>query len=147
MPRSLCLAGGGFANGDLDAEGGFATRHVRDFGQFHTHFFGVAMENFPKLAAQLRGARALLGWSQSYLAEGISVRRMIIADLESCKREPQEATLSALITELSAAGIVFTETGVEFLEWPPRPYVPTGCTTIKKRARRRWCSRTLHAIS
>ena len=105
------------------------------------------MENFPKLAAQLRGARALLGWSQSYLAEGISVRRMIIADLESCKREPQEATLSALITELSAAGIVFTETGVEFLEWPPRPYVPTGCTTIKKRARRRWCSRTLHAIS
>jgi transcriptional regulator with XRE-family HTH domain len=105
------------------------------------------MENFPKLAAQLRGARALLGWSQSYLAEGISVRRMIIADIESCKREPQEATLSALITELSAAGIVFTETGVEFLEWPPRPYVPTGCTTITKRARRRWCSRTLHAIS
>jgi hypothetical protein len=27
----------------------------------------------------------------------------------------EEATLSALITELSAAGIVFTETGVEFV--------------------------------
>jgi len=67
------------------------------------------------------------------LAEGISVRRVIIADLESCKREPQEATLTALIMELSAAGIVFTETGVEFLEWPPRPYIPTGCTTIKTR--------------
>jgi transcriptional regulator with XRE-family HTH domain len=105
------------------------------------------MENFSKVAAQVRGARALLGWSQSYLAEGISVRRVIIADLESCKREPQEATLSALITELSAAGIVFTDTGVEFLEWPLKPYVPTGCTTIKKRARRRWCPRTLHAIS
>ena len=105
------------------------------------------MENFSKVAAQVRGARALLGWSQSYLAEGISVRRVIIADLESCRREPQEATLSALITELSAAGIVFTEAGVEFLEWPPKPYVPTGCTTIKKRARRRWCPRTLHAIS
>jgi hypothetical protein len=68
---------------------------------------------------------------------------VIIADLESCKREPQEATLSALITELSTAGIVFTETGVEFVEWPPRPYVPTGCTTLKKRARRQWFSRTL----
>jgi transcriptional regulator with XRE-family HTH domain len=101
------------------------------------------MENFSKVAAQVRGARALLGWSQSYLAEGINVHRVIIADLESCKREPQEATLSALITELSAAGIVFTETGVEFVEWPPRPYVPTGCTTLKKRARRQWCSRTL----
>jgi transcriptional regulator with XRE-family HTH domain len=100
------------------------------------------MHDFPKLAAQVRGARALLGWSQSYLAEGISVRRVIIADLESCKRELQASTLSALITELSAAGIVFTETGVELLEWPPRPYVPTGCATIKKRARRRWCSRT-----
>ena len=105
------------------------------------------MHDFPKLAAQVRGARALLGWSQSYLAEGISVRRVIIADLESCKREPQASTLAALITELSAAGIVFTETGVELLEWPPRPYVPTGCATIKKRARRRWCSRTLQAIS
>jgi transcriptional regulator with XRE-family HTH domain len=105
------------------------------------------MHDFPKIAAQVRGARALLGWSQSYLAEGISVRRVIVADLESCKREPQASTLSALITELSAAGIVFTETGVEFLEWPPRRYVPTGCATIKKRARRRWCSRTLQAIS
>lgn len=45
------------------------------------------MENFSKVAAQVRGARALLGWSQSYLADGISVRRVIIADLESCKRE------------------------------------------------------------
>jgi transcriptional regulator with XRE-family HTH domain len=105
------------------------------------------MENFSKVAAQVRGARALLGWSQSYLAEGISVRRVIIAELESCKREPREATLTALITELTAAGIVFTETGVEFLEWPPRPYIPAGCTTIKKRARRQWCSRTLRTIS
>ena len=58
------------------------------------------MHDFPKLAAQVRGARALLGWSQSYLAEGISVRRVIVADFESCKREPQASTLSALITEL-----------------------------------------------
>ena len=97
------------------------------------------MHDFPKLAAQVRGARALLGWSQSYLAEGFSVRRVSIADLESCKSELQASTLSALITELSAAGIVFTKTDVELLEWPPRPYVPTGCATIRKRARVRRC--------
>jgi len=112
------------------------------------HFYlGASMHDFPKLAAQVRGARALLGWSQSYLAEGIRVRRMIIVDFESCKLEPQESTLSAIMAELSAAGIVFTEAGVEFSEWPPRPYVPTGCTTIKKRTRRRWCTRALQAIS
>jgi transcriptional regulator with XRE-family HTH domain len=105
------------------------------------------MHDFPKLAAQVRGARAMLGWSQSYLAEGISVRRVIVADFESCKRELQASTLSSLIAELSAAGIVFTETGVELLEWPPRPYVPTGCAKIRKRARRRWCSRAVQVTS
>ena len=105
------------------------------------------MEDFPKLAAQVRGARGLLGWSQSYLAEGISVRRVTIADLESCKRKPPESTLSALITELGAAGVIFTETGVELLEWPPRPYVPTGCASIKKRGRRRYCPRALRTAA
>src|SRR5262245_42669936 len=99
------------------------------------------MHDFPKLAAQVTGARALLGWSQSYLAEGVCVRRVVIADFESCKREPQASTLAALMTELSAAGIVFTKTGVELLEWPPRPYVPTGCAKVRRGARRRWFSR------
>jgi transcriptional regulator with XRE-family HTH domain len=101
------------------------------------------MQEFAKLAAQVRGARALLGWSQAYLAEGISVRRVIIADLESGKREPGASTLSALMFELSAAGISFTETGVEFQEWPPRSYVPTGCATLKKRARKKYQMRSL----
>ena len=96
------------------------------------------MDDFPKLAAQVRGARALLGWSQAYLAEGINVRRGTIAQLENCKSEPQASSLSALITELSAAGVVFTETGFELLEWPPRPYVPTGCAKMKKRGRRKY---------
>ncbi|MBA7466059.1 hypothetical protein ES707_01232 [subsurface metagenome] len=105
------------------------------------------MQDFSKLAAQVRGARGLLGWSQSYLAEGINVRRVTIADLESCKREPPASTLSALISELRAAGIVFTETGVQLLEWPPRPYVPTGCasTSIRKRERRRYSPRAHRA--
>ena len=105
------------------------------------------MHDFPKLAAQVRGARGLLGWSQSYLAEGVGVRRVVVADFESCKREPQASTVSALMTELSAAGVVFTNTGVELLEWPPKPYVPAGCATIRKRARRRWGSRAAQAIN
>jgi transcriptional regulator with XRE-family HTH domain len=104
------------------------------------------MQDFPKFAAQVRGARALLGWSQAYLAEGVNVRRVIIADLESCKRKPHASTLSAVMTELSAAGIVFTEAGVEFLHWPPAPYVPLGCLTTKKRARRKVLPRALQAI-
>jgi len=30
------------------------------------------------------------------------------------------------MSELAAAGIVFTERGIEFRKWPARPYVPTG---------------------
>jgi transcriptional regulator with XRE-family HTH domain len=99
------------------------------------------MQEFPKLAAQVRGARGLLGWSQAYLAEAINVRRVTIADLESGKHEPDASILFALIRELNAAGIVFTETGVQFRMWPPKPHVPSNCATIKKRVRRKWYPR------
>jgi transcriptional regulator with XRE-family HTH domain len=84
------------------------------------------MTDFSLLAAQVRAARALLEWSQGYLAEGAGVSRSTIADLESNKREPHAASLFVIMNELAAAGINFTETGVEFREFPPRPYVPTG---------------------
>jgi transcriptional regulator with XRE-family HTH domain len=88
------------------------------------------MKDFSLLAAQIRAARALLGWSQGYLADGIGVSRPTIGDLEAGRREPHPATLFVLMNELTAAGIVFTERGVEFRKWPPRSYVPTG---IKKK--------------
>ena len=84
------------------------------------------MRNFLLLAAQIRAARGLLGWSQAYLADGVNIHRTTLVDLESGKREPHEATLSVLMNELAVAGIVFTERGVEFRKWPPKPYVPTG---------------------
>jgi len=84
------------------------------------------MRDFSLLAAQVRAARALLGWSQSYLAEGVNVRRATIADFENGKHEPHEATLTVMMSELAAAGINFTERGVEFRKWPVKPYVPTG---------------------
>jgi len=84
------------------------------------------------LAAQVRAARALLGWSQGYLAEGACVSRSTIADLEGDKREPHEASLFVIMNELASAGINFTSTGVEFREFPPREYVPTGIRQNKK---------------
>lgn len=77
-------------------------------------------------AAQLRAARALLGWSQTYLADGVKVSRSTIADIEAAKREPHEATLFVLMQELASAGIEFTERGVSFREYPPKPYIPVG---------------------
>lgn len=84
------------------------------------------MTDIALLAAQVRAARALLGWSQAYLAEGVKVSRSAIADLEAAKREPHQSTLTVILTELAAAGIEFTERGVEFRDYPPKPYVPTG---------------------
>jgi DNA-binding XRE family transcriptional regulator len=69
------------------------------------------MADFTLLAAQVRAARSLLGWSQGYLAEGINVRRATIADFENGKHDPHHATLTVLMKELAAAGIVFTEKG------------------------------------
>ena len=89
------------------------------------------MRDFSLLAAQVRAARGLLGWTQGYLAEGINVSRATIVDLESNKRIPHEATLFVLMSELAAAGINFTELGVEFRKWPVKPYVPTGIKNKK----------------
>jgi hypothetical protein len=56
----------------------------------------------------------------------------MVVDLESGNREPHEATLTVVMNELAAAGIVFTERGVEFRKWPKKPYVPTGIKQKRK---------------
>lgn len=89
------------------------------------------MTEFSLLSAQVRAARSLLNWSQSYLAVGCMVSRSTIADLEANKRQPHESSLYIIISELTAAGIVFTDRGVEFSEIPPKEYVPIG---IKQKA-------------
>jgi DNA-binding XRE family transcriptional regulator len=82
--------------------------------------------DFALLAAQVRAARGLLDWAQADLAGRIGVTRQTIISFESGQREPVPTNLSAMMNELAAAGIVFTERGVEFRKWPARPYVPTG---------------------
>jgi transcriptional regulator with XRE-family HTH domain len=91
----------------------------------------MAERDFSFLAAQIRAARGLLGWTQGYLAEGVRVSRPTIIDLESGKRAPHENTIQVILSELSAAGINFTKDGVEVRDWPLKPYVPSG---IKQRA-------------
>jgi transcriptional regulator with XRE-family HTH domain len=78
------------------------------------------------VCCSIRAARALLGWSQGYLAEGIGVSRPTVAGFGGGKREPHPATLHVLMSELAAAGIDFTERGMTFRKWPARRYVPTG---------------------
>jgi transcriptional regulator with XRE-family HTH domain len=86
----------------------------------------MAGRDFSLLAAQIRAARGLLGWSQAELAEAANIHRATLVDLEACRREPHEATLTVLMSELTSAGIVFTETGVQFRKWPLKPHAPTG---------------------
>jgi hypothetical protein len=52
--------------------------------------------------------------------------------LISSPARENEATLFVLMSELAAAGINFTETGVEFRKWPAKAYVPTGIKQKKK---------------
>lgn len=76
-------------------------------------------------AAQVRAARALLGWSQGEMAANLNIGRSTIADLETGKRQPQEGTAYVIVSELVRAGVTFTEKGVELREFPPPPFTPT----------------------
>ena len=78
-------------------------------------------------AAQVRAARAILGWTQSYLAEGIGVNKSTIVDLEANRRAFHETTRLLILHELGCAGIDFTDNGgVAPREWPLKPYIPIG---------------------
>lgn len=59
--------------------------------------------------AQCRGARGLLGWSQSDLAEASKTAMKTIADFERGAREPYPRTLEVLQSALENAGIEFIE--------------------------------------
>ncbi|MBW9059695.1 helix-turn-helix transcriptional regulator [Agrobacterium sp. CMT1] len=58
-------------------------------------------------AAQCRGARAMLGLSQSQLADAAKVSRPTVVDFERGVRLPHANNLQAIRTALEAAGIEF----------------------------------------
>lgn len=64
-------------------------------------------------SAQSRAARALLGWSQTDLANASRVSISTIRDYETEKRVPIPNNLAAIRAALEAAGVQFVEPGVD----------------------------------
>lgn len=57
--------------------------------------------------AQLRAARALVGWSRATLAEAAGTTERTLARLEAGENAPRDATASAIRAALEAAGVDF----------------------------------------
>ena len=62
--------------------------------------------------AQLRAARAMLGWTRRRLAVAARVHRQSIGDIETGRVEPQRGTKQRLVAALESAGVVFAENGM-----------------------------------
>jgi transcriptional regulator with XRE-family HTH domain len=60
-------------------------------------------------AAQCRGARGLLNWSQIDLAKQAGVGIVTVRQLEAGAHEPRRATLDVVRRALEAAGIEFID--------------------------------------
>jgi transcriptional regulator with XRE-family HTH domain len=63
------------------------------------------------LPAQIRAARALLGWKQTDLAERSGVSGISIKNIERGFTDPRVSTLNAIIRAFETAGIEFTNGG------------------------------------
>jgi transcriptional regulator with XRE-family HTH domain len=62
--------------------------------------------------AQLRGARAMLGWTSEDLAKQSKIHRRTIRKLEKGEANPQAGTLRRIIAALVAGGVEFIDGGV-----------------------------------
>lgn len=65
-------------------------------------------------------ARAALEWSIKELAEKANVGAATVSRFERSEAEPIPATLSAIQRALEAAGVQFTERGVELVKTEER---------------------------
>ncbi|WP_440982249.1 helix-turn-helix transcriptional regulator [Shinella sumterensis] len=65
------------------------------------------MSNNHLTVEQCRGARAMLGWSQTQLAEAANVSRQTIADFERGAHTPIGNNLASIIAAFARAGIEF----------------------------------------
>ena len=62
--------------------------------------------------AQIRAARALIGWKQTDLAGASGISEMSIKNIERGATDPRASTLLAIQTALEGAGVVFLDPGV-----------------------------------
>lgn len=61
--------------------------------------------------AQIRAARALLGWKQTDLAAASGISEMSIKNIERGATDPRSSTLKAIQEALEGAGVLFLEPG------------------------------------
>jgi len=61
--------------------------------------------------AQIRAARALIGWKQTDLAEASGISEMSIKNIERGLTDARSSTIAALQAAFLTAGVVFLEPG------------------------------------
>jgi DNA-binding XRE family transcriptional regulator len=61
--------------------------------------------------AQIRAARAILGWTQVELARASGVSEISIKNIERGATDPRSSTLNAIQSAFLTAGVVFLEAG------------------------------------
>lgn len=62
--------------------------------------------------AQIRAARALIGWKQSDLAVAAAVAEASVKNIERGTTDPRVKTLQAIQRALESAGVLFLDEGV-----------------------------------
>lgn len=60
-------------------------------------------------SAQLRGARAMLGWSQAELANRAGITRKTLVGLESGDHDSYRSTMAKVVAVLETAGVRFID--------------------------------------
>jgi len=61
--------------------------------------------------AQIRAARALIGWTQTDLAQASGVSQVAIKNLERGSTDPRLSTFSSIQAAFDQAGIIFLDAG------------------------------------
>jgi transcriptional regulator with XRE-family HTH domain len=70
-----------------------------------------AYSEFVITGAQIRAARALIGWKQTDLASASGVSEISIKNIERGATDPRGSTLAAIQEAFSKAGVVFLDPG------------------------------------
>ena len=60
-------------------------------------------------AAQIRAARALIGWTQVRLAEASGLSEMSVKKIEQGTTDPRVSTITAIRSALETAGVIFVD--------------------------------------
>ena len=61
--------------------------------------------------AQIRAARALIGWTQTDLAQASGISQVAIKNFERGATDPRASTLTSIQDALDEAGVIFLEPG------------------------------------